>query len=86
MTDPRKPVHSRDAQGRYRVDLRQIRSPLLKYGLALGVLAGVLWLARRFPSGHEIPDATLNWLIPYVGGAVVIVVVVGVLLSRFGRR
>lgn len=69
------PLHDRDGQGRHRVDLRAIRSPWLRYGLALAVVAGVVGAAVWSWQGVQpVSDADVGPWIPWLGWGVVGVV------------
>lgn len=80
----RKPVHSRDERGRHKVDLRQIRSPVLRYGILL-VVAAVVVGAALWTGGRRVSDETVAWFTPYVGGAVIAVVALALWLRWRGR-
>ena len=81
----RKPIHTRDHRGRHKVDLRQLSAPW-RYGIAIAVLVFVLGLAVRFGGGPRVTDTQVAPFIPYVGVAVVVVVIVGVLLQIRDRK
>ena len=84
MTD-RKPIHSRTNSGRHKVDLKQLPAPA-RYAIAIGVVVFVLGLAVRLGGDHGVSDADVAPFVPYVGGAVIVLVVVAVLLTLKGKR
>ena len=81
----RKPVHTRSKTGRHRVDLSQLPAGA-RYGLALFVLVFVLILAVAFGGDTGITDQTMEPYVPYIGGAVIVLVLVSLLLRLKGRR
>ncbi|MGB0659889.1 MAG: hypothetical protein ACPGNV_06880 [Mangrovicoccus sp.] len=84
--DNQPPVFWKTEDGRYKVDFQNIRSPWIKLGLAFAVIGGVLALAVGFPTGPELPDELVTGLIPYVGGAVIIVIALAMILTRLGNK
>lgn len=81
----RKPIHSRDKEGRHKVDLTQLPAPA-RYGIALAVVVFVVGLAMRFGRDRGITDEVVSPYVPYIGAAVVLVIVVAVVLQLIGRR
>lgn len=87
MTTLTRPLHDRDAEGRHRVDFRQIKSPILRYGLALLVVAGVVGAAVWSWHGVQpVTDAAALPWIPWLGGGVLGVVALGLILQWIGPR
>ena len=82
---PKKPVHTRDHRGRHKVDLRQLPAPV-RYGIAIAVVVFVLGLAVWFGPDRGFTDEVVAPFIPYVGAAVIIVVVLAVWLQIKGRK
>lgn len=85
--DEHKPVIYRDAVGRRRVDLTRIKSPWIRYGIALsvvGLVVGGAWWATR---DQVRSDDDFAWLVPWLGWGVVAMIALA-LLGRFlsGRR
>lgn len=81
-----RPVHSRDPLGRHKVDLRQIRSPWLRYGIAVAVVlfvVGIAWLAWR---DDPLVRSDVAWLVPWLGWGLIAILAVAVLLRLIGRR
>ena len=76
----------RDKLGRKRVDLRQIRSPWLRYGLALSVVALVFGLAWWAGRDQVRSDDDFAWLVPWLGGGAVLILGLGVLARLFGGK
>lgn len=82
---PRKPIHTRDKDGRHRVDLRQL-PPFPRYAIAIAVVIFVLGLAVRIGGGDQVSTEDVAPFVPWVGGAVIMLVVVALWLQRKGRR
>lgn len=82
---PRKPIHTRDKNGRHRVDLRQL-PPFPRYAIAIAVLVFVLGLAVRFGGGDRYTSEDVAPFVPYVGGAVIFLVALAIWLQLKGRR
>lgn len=81
----RPPVHGRDPLGRHKVDLRNIRSPWLRYGMAAAVVVGVVAAARYAWRDDPLTESDVAWLVPWLGGGVIILVAVALVLRFFGR-
>ena len=81
-----KPVHSRDPLGRHKVDLRRIRSPWLRYGLAAFVVTVIVGLAWWSGRDTALAEGDFAWLVPWLGWGVVILVVVAFGLRVLGRN
>lgn len=84
VTD-RKPIHTRDKDGRHRVDLRQL-PPFPRYALAVAVVIFVLGLVVRVGGGDRFSSEDVAPFVPWVGGAVIVLVVLAVGLVWKGRR
>lgn len=83
---PDRPVHDRDPLGRHRVDLRNIRSPWLRYGIAAAVVVGVLAAARLAWRDDPLEQTDIGWLVPWLGWGLIGIVVLALALRIFGRR
>lgn len=81
----RKPIHTRDKNGRHRVDLRQL-PPFPRYAIAIAVVVFALGLAVRLGRDRGITDEVVAPFIPYVGGAVIFLVALAIWLQLKGRR
>lgn len=84
MTDNRKPIHTRSRTGRHRVDLSQMPASV-RYPLALAVLAFVLMLVVVFGGDSGVTQETMEPWAPYLGGAVIVLVLISVFLRWKGR-
>ncbi|WP_284124222.1 hypothetical protein [Parerythrobacter aestuarii] len=84
MTD-RKPIHTRTKTGRHKVDLKQLPAAA-RYVISLGVVALVLGLAVRFGSDHGVTEEKVAPFVPIVGGAVILIVLLGIFLQLKGKR
>lgn len=84
MTD-RKPIHTRDKDGRHRVDLRQL-PPFPRYVLAIGVVISVLGFVAYIGGGDHYSSEDVAPFVPWVGGGVIVLVAVAVVLVLKGRR
>jgi hypothetical protein len=82
---PRPPIHSRDKDGRHRVDLRNL-PPFPRYALAIAVLVFVLGMVVRVGGGERFSAEDVAPFVPWVGGAVIVVVLVALVLRSKGRR
>lgn len=80
-----KPVFGRDKLGRHKVDLRQIRSPWLRYGLAAAVVAVIVGLSWWTGRDTALTESDFAWLVPWLGWGVVILVVAAFGLRVLGR-
>ena len=81
-----KPVFDRDAQGRHKVDLQQIRSPILRYGLAVGVVVAVVGAAWWAGRGSTQESYDYSWLVPWLGGGLLALIGIGLLLRGLGGK
>ena len=81
----RKPIHSRSRTGRHRVDLSQLPAGP-RYAIALLVLVFVLILAVALGGDSGITNETVEPYVPYIGGAVILLVAVSLYLRARGRR
>jgi hypothetical protein len=82
---PPKPIHTRDKNGRHRVDLKQIQNPILRWGIPIAVLVFIVGVAIRFGRGQVVDDAMVAPWIPYIGGLVVLIGLIGT-ISKFRNR
>ena len=82
---PRKPIHTRDKDGRHRIDLRQL-PPFPRYAIAVAVVIFVFGLVVRVGGGDRVSAAEVAPFIPWVGGGVILVVALAVVLILRGRR
>jgi len=80
-----EPIHSRDHRGRHKVNLRNIRSPLIRYGISLIVVAIVAGLAIVV-GGRRVSDETVEWFVPWLGWGVIALLVIALALRFIGRR
>lgn len=81
----RKPIHTRDKGGRHRVDLRNL-PPFPRYAIAVAVLVFVLGLVVRVGGGDRFSSEQVAPFVPWVGGAVVLLVLLALWLQRKGPR
>ncbi len=82
---PRKPIHTRDKRGRHRVDLRQL-PPFPRYAIAISVLVFVLGMVVRIGGGDRFSADQVAPFVPWVGGAVILLVLLALWLQRKGPR
>lgn len=82
---PRKPIHTRDKDGRHRVDLRQL-PPFPRYALAIAVVIFVFGLVVQVGGGDRFSAEDVAPFVPWVGGAVIFLVALALLLRLRGRR
>jgi hypothetical protein len=81
----RKPIHTRDKDGRHRVDLRQL-PPFPRYAIAIAVVIFVLGLAVRIGGGDRVSAEDVAPFVPWVGGGVTLIVALAIFLQLRGRR
>lgn len=86
MVEPRKPVHGRDPLGRHKVDLRNIRSPWLRYGIAVAVVVVVVGVANFMWRENPLEPSDIEWLVPWLGWGVIAILALGLALQFFGRK
>ncbi|UIP07855.1 hypothetical protein LY632_05495 [Erythrobacter sp. SDW2] len=82
---PRKPIHTRDKDGRHRIDLRQL-PPFPRYAIAVAVVIFVFGLVVRVGGGDRVSSEDVAPFIPWVGGGVILIVAVAVVLILKDRR